>query len=133
MIVVAGIGDQSFVESDAFSRDAAVYPRNILRPSTRDIAEWTAGLDLFVLPSHTAKPQLGSPLIVRPILGTNKGGANRAASEQGFEFEGCATRVRGVGAKAARNRKRYRRVNQIVDHELQQVGVTGRNAGVSPT
>src|SRR6195256_683346 len=105
MIVVSGIGDQSFVESDAFSRNAAVYPCDILRLSTRDITERTAGLALFVLPSHTAKPQLGAPLVVWRILGIDKGGADGAASEQGFELEGCATRIRGVGAKAACNRK----------------------------
>src|SRR5882757_1749991 len=111
MIVVAGVGDQRFGERGALARNAAVDPGDILRRGPRDIAERTAGLDLFVFPAHAAEPQLGAPVVVWRILRVHKGGANRTASKQGLELEGGTTRIGGVGTNTAGDRNRDGRMN----------------------
>ncbi len=123
MIVVAGIGDQGFRQSNALAGNAAVDARDILRRGPRDVAKRTTGLDGFVFPAHAPKPQLGAPLVIWRIQRIHKGRTDGAASEQGFKLERGATRIRGRGTKASRNRKRYRGVHEIVGHDLQQIGV----------
>ena len=108
MIVIAGIGDQRLGQRDALSRDAAIDPGDIFRRSPRDIAERAAGLDIPVLPAHSAEPQLGAPLVVWRVLRIDKGRADGAASEQGLELEGRVPRICGVGRRSAGDRKRYR-------------------------
>src|SRR6266849_2239545 len=123
MIVVAGIGDQRFRQGNALSCDAAVDPGDILGRGPRDVAERTAGLDGFVFPAHATKPQLGASLVIWCIQRVHKGGADGTASEQCFKLESGATRIRGAGTSAPRNRKRHGGVNEIMSYKLQQVGV----------
>ena len=123
MIVVAGIGDQGFRQSNALAGNAAVDARDILRRGPRDVAERTAGLDGFVFPAHSPKPQLGASLVIWCIQGIHKRRTDGTASEQCFQLESGATRVRGAGTNAPRNRKRHGGVNEIMSDKLQQVGV----------
>src|ERR1700737_2331785 len=125
MIVVAGIGDQRFRQSNALSCDAAVYPGDILRRGPRDVAERAARLDALFVPAHSAKPQLGASLVIWRIQRIHEGGTDGTTAKQCFKLESCATRVRGAGTKAPRNRKRHGGVKEIMRSKLQQRGVAG--------
>src|SRR5260221_14575810 len=122
MVVVAGIGHQGLGKRRALAGNAAIYSRDILGFRPRDVAERAAGLDRFVLPAHSAEPQLGAPLVVWRIQRIQKGRTDGAASEQGFKLESRATRIRGRGTKAARHRERYRGGLGVAAPELQQIG-----------
>src|ERR1019366_5659163 len=121
-----------FGEGNAMPRDAAIYSGDILGRSSRDVAERTAGLDAFLIPAHAAKPQLGAALVVWRIQRIYKGGTDRTAPEQRLKLEGRAARIGSVGIKPAGNRKRYRRVHEIMCHKLQQVRVPRRDVRVFP-
>jgi len=89
-------------------------------------------LDAFLVPAHATKPQLGAPLVVWRIERIYKGRADRTASEQGFRASARSAVRSQSHRKAARDRKRDGRVHEIMRHKLQQIGVTGGDAGIFP-
>ncbi|WP_210199312.1 hypothetical protein [Bradyrhizobium erythrophlei] len=132
VVVVAGIGDQRFRESNALSRNAAVYPGDVFRRSPRDITERAAGLHALIFPAHPAKPQLGASLVVRRVERIHGRRSDGAAAKQRFELEGGAAGIRGIGIKDPRNRKRYGGVDEIMGYKLQQISVARRDTGIFP-
>ena len=132
VIVVARIGNKRLGERNAMPRDAAIYSRDVFRRRPRDVAERTTCLDILVFPAHAPEPQLGAPVVIWSIERVDEGRADRSASKQRFKLQRRAARVRGPGAERSCNRKRDRGVNQIMGHELQQIGVARRNARIFP-
>ena len=132
VIVVAGIRHQRFGEGDANACDAAVDTRHVLGAGPRDVAKRAAGLGLVLLPAHSPKPQLGSPVVVRCVERIDVRRSDRTAAKQGFQSQRRAAGVGCATATASRNRKRDRRVHQIMRHELQQISVARGNERIFP-
>ena len=133
VIVVARIGNQRLGERNAMPCNAAIYSGDIFSRRPRDVAERAARLDVLVFPAHAPEPQLGASVVIWSIERIYKRRAHGSASKQRFKLQRRAARVGGPGTEHSRNRKRDRGVNQIVGHELQQIGVARGNAGIFPT
>jgi hypothetical protein len=114
-------------------RNAAIYSRDVFRRRSRDVAEWATRLDVLVFPAHAPEPQLGAPVVIWSIERVDEGRSDRSASKQRFKLQRRAARVRGPGTERSCNRKRDRGLNQIMGHELQQIGIARGNAGIFPT
>ena len=132
VIVVARIGDQRFGKGNPHACDAAIDAGHVLGAGPRDIAERATGRGLLLLPAHPPKPQLGAPVVIRRVERINMRRSDRAAAEQGFKPKRRAARIGCSGAECSGHRKRYRRMNEVVRHELQQIGVTRGNERVFP-
>ncbi len=132
MIVIARIGDQRLGEGDADARNAAVDPGEVLSRRPRDIAERAAAHRPVFFPAHSPEPQLGAAVIVRCIERVNVRRSDRTAAVQRLQPKRRAARVRGSSTETARDRKRDRRVHEIVCNELQQIGVAGGNKRIFP-
>ena len=89
----------------------------------RDVAKRAAGLGLVLLPAHPPEPQLGAPVVVWRVERVDVRRSDRTAAEQGFQPKRRAAGIGCPAAEASCNRKRDRRMNQIMRHELQQIRV----------
>ena len=132
VIVIARIGDQRLGEGNAHTCDAAVDPRHVLGRGPRDVAERAAGRRLVLLPAHSPEPQLGAAVVIRCIERIDVRRSDRAAAVQRLQPKRRAARVRGPSAETARDRKRDRRMHEIMRHELQQIGIAGGNKRIFP-
>ena len=132
VIVIARIGDQRFGEGDADTCDAAIDAGDVFGPGPCYVAKRAPGRGLIFLPAHSPEPQLGAPVVVRCVECIDVWRSDRAAAIQRVQPKRRAARVRGPSAEAARDRKRDRRMHEVVRNELQQIGIPGRYQRVFP-
>ena len=132
VIVIARIGDQRLGEGNADTCNAAVDPRHVLGRGPRDVAERAAGRRLVLFPAHSPEPQLGAAVVIRRIERVDVRRSDRTAAVQRLQPKRRAARVRGSSAETARDRKRNRRMHEVMRHELQQIGIAGGDEGIFP-
>ena len=132
VIVIARIGDQRLGEGNADTCDAAVDPRHVLGRGPRDVAERAPGRRLVLFPAHSPEPQLGAAVVIRRIERVDVRRSDRTAAKQGFQPKRHPAGIGCPSAEPSRDRKRNRRVNQIMRNELQQIGIARGDEGIFP-
>ena len=81
---------------------------------------------LVLLPAHSPEPQLGAAVVIRRIERVDVRRSDRTAAVQRLQPKRRAARIGGAAAETSRDRKRNRRMHEIMRNELQQIGIARR-------